>query len=83
LADREPFGVGARESGVGDNRSSCDHASNGPAAFQRPVRPALSWPAVGADPLKSALQLLIPLPALRVPCFLCGGFSCLCGALSV
>ncbi|MFM9956053.1 MAG: hypothetical protein ACKVVO_18540, partial [Opitutaceae bacterium] len=64
------------------NRSSCDHASNGPAAFQPPVRPAASLPAVGADPLKSAVQLLIPVAALRVPCFLCGGFSRLCGALS-
>ena len=32
---------------------------------------------------KSAVQLLIPLAALRVPCFLCVGFPCLCGALSV
>ena len=32
---------------------------------------------------KSAVQLLIPLAALRVPRFLCVGFSRLCGALSV
>ena len=32
---------------------------------------------------KSAVQLLNPLAALRVPRVLCGGFSRLCGALSV